>query len=170
MIPTSMSVGKDNRMSINKRELDKENKQKLQDGIIVSQKELIGYAIYEAITCRQYIKVPVSIDYMIRDMNAICESEFEKVTEDFYCKTFKNVNEIERWIKEHLMVLDSFKQLNISEYEFNKKITCESDIRLRCADNRLNDFTDLGAYARNLAHDLLREYLDIDYRSFWEKN
>lgn len=157
-------------MSINKRELDKENKQKLQDGIIVSQKELIGYAIYEAITCRQYIKVPVSIDSMIRDMNAICESEFEKVTEDFYCKTFKNVNEIERWIKEHLMVLDSFKQLNISEYEFNKKITCESDIRLRCADNRLNDFTDLGAYARNLAHDLLREYLDIDYRSFWEKN
>ena len=70
MVPTSMSVGKDNRMSINKRELDKENKQKLQDGIIVSQKELIGYAIYEAITCRQYIKVPVSIDYMIRDMNA----------------------------------------------------------------------------------------------------
>lgn len=170
MVLTTMSVGKGNRMSINKRELDKENKQKLQDGIIVSQKELIGYAIYEAIICRQYIKVPVSIDYMIRDMNVICESEFEKVTEDFYCKTFKNVNEIERWIKEHLMALDSFKQLNISEYEFNNKITCESDIRLRCEDNKLNDFTDLGAYARNLAHDLLREYLDIDYRSFWEKN
>lgn len=157
-------------MSINVKELDQENKMKLQDGIVVSQKELIGYAIYEAVTCRQYAKIPVSIDYMIRDMNVICESEFEKITDNFYCKTFKNVNEIEKWIKEHLMILDSFKQLNISEYEFNKKITCESDIRLSCKDDKLNDFTDLGAYARNLAHDLLRDYLDINFKSFWEKD
>lgn len=157
-------------MSIKKQELDKENKEKLQGGIIISQNELIGYAIYEAITCRQYVKVPISIDYMIRDMKVICESQFKKVTDNFYCKTFKNVNEIEEWIKNNLMVLDSFKELNISEYEFNKKITCESDIRLKCKDDKLDDFTDLGAYARNLAHDLLREYLDIDYRSFWEKN
>jgi len=68
------------------------------------------------------------------------------------------------------MILDSFKQLNISEYEFNKNITCESDIRLSCEDDKLNDFTDLGAYARNLAHDLLRDYLDFNYRSFWEKD
>lgn len=68
------------------------------------------------------------------------------------------------------MILDSFKQLNISEYEFNRNITYESDVRLKCEDDKLNDFTDLGAYARNLAHDLIREYLDINFRSFWEKN
>lgn len=155
-------------MSINKKGLDKENKEKLEQGIVVGQKELIGYAIYEAIVCRNFAKVPISIDYMIRDMNVICESEFEKITNNFYCKTFKNVNEIEKWIKEHLMVLDSFKQLNISDYEFNKNITTESDIRLKCENDKLDDFTDLCAYSRNLAHDLLREYLDINYRSFWE--
>lgn len=157
-------------MSINKKDLDEQNKEKLKEGIIVSQKELIGYAIYEAIVCRQFAKIPISIDYMIRDMNVICESEFERITNNFYCKTFKNVNEIEEWIKSHLMILDSFKQLNISDYEFSKKVTCESDIRLKCKNDKQDDFVDLGAYARNLTHDLLREYLDINYRSFWEES
>lgn len=83
-------------MSISKENLDNENKEKLKNGIVVSQKELIGYAIYEAITCRKYAKIPISIDFMIRDINFICENEFERITDDFYCKTFKNINEIEK--------------------------------------------------------------------------
>lgn len=155
-------------MSIERNGLDKENQEKLKYGIIVSQKELVGYAIYEAITCRQYAKVPISIEYMIRDINYICEEQFEKIGKDYSSKTFKNVNELEKWIKENLMILESFKQLNISDYEFSKNITCESEYRLKCENEMLDDFTDLGAYARNLAHDLLRDYLSINYRSFWE--
>ena len=52
-------------MSLNINNLDEENKEKLKNGIIVSRKQLIGYAIYEAIVCRSFAKIPVSIEYMI---------------------------------------------------------------------------------------------------------
>ncbi len=153
-------------MSLNINNLDSENKQKLENGIIVSKKTLIGYAIYEAIVCRSYPKIPINIDYLIRDLNLICDKFFEKITDDYCCKTFKNIEEIEYFINQEIMCLNSFKELNLSTYEFNVGVNIDNSDRKSCKDKILDDFIDLGAYSRNLAHDLFIDYLDIDYTSF----
>lgn len=153
-------------MSLNKNNLDDENKQKLKDGIIVSKKQLIGYAIYEAIVCRSYAKIPVSIEYMIRDINIVCNKYFEKISDDYCYKSFDTVTDIEDFIKKELMSRDSFKQLNLSSYEFDNDISYDDTNRPNCGNKQLDDFIDLDAYARNLSYDLLVDSFDIDYSSF----
>lgn len=153
-------------MSLNINNLDEENKEKLKNGIIVSRKQLIGYAIYEAIVCRSFAKIPVSIEYMIRDINCVCDKYFERICNDYDCKTFKTLEELETFIKNKLMVLDSFKQLNISSYEFNNSVSYDDEHRLVSGDEKMDDFVDLDAYARNLSYDLLMDNLDINFSSF----
>lgn len=152
-------------MSIYYKILDDENKDKLKYGIIVSDSELISTCIYEAIRCKEFPTIPRNVNFIIRDLNLVIDKEFDEIS-NFKIKTFKTLHELYQWLEKHIKPLESIKQLNISDYEFNMGIDDIDSERITIKDEKLDDFVDIDAYILNIGHDLLLHSLQVDYRSF----
>ena len=90
---------------------------------------------------------------------------FQKATQDTIALIKSN---------NYILILDEVfnvvEQLNISKDEWIKGVRdCESERPKWLGIKEYDDFVDLDAFIGNLAHDLLRDYLDIDYSSFYTK-
>lgn len=157
-------------MSISMYELDEENKNKFCGGIIISSSEFVANVIYEAIRCKSYPTLPRHIHKLVDDVRDIFESECESIGTEYKYKTFENVNELKKWLYENIFPLKEIQQLNITQDEWNKGVRdCESERPKWLGIKEYDDFIDLDAFIGNLANNLIREYLDINYSSFHNK-
>jgi hypothetical protein len=86
---------------------------------------------------------------------------------------FKAYGELANWIKEHIMTIPEIQDLNLTDSEVERGLTVD-DVKdkfvltSRYSDDPdpKDDFIDLGAYARNLVHSLIRENIEINYSTF----
>ena len=147
-------------MSISMYNLDDENKNKFCGGIIVSSHDLVANVMYEAIRCKSFPELP----------RHAFEKDCKSIGDDFKYREFKDVNEIKDWLYKNIFPLQEIQQLNITKDEWIKGVRdCESERPKWLGIKEYDDFVDLDAFIGNLSHDLLRDYLDIDYSSFYTK-
>lgn len=152
-------------MSIELNNLDYENKKKLETGIIVSESDLIGNIVKESVRCKSFPSLAVSLPYIVRDVKLLVKEQFEDVG-GIKMKTFSYLEDLHKWLKTHLMNMDSINQLNVTEYEFEKGVSYSDTTRLKCNIPTKDDFVDIDAFIRNVAHDCFMDYLDINFTSF----
>jgi len=144
--------------------------------IIVNDSNLVANVIYEAIKCKSYPTLPRKIGIIVEKVTEIYKREFEKISDDFYCKEFQSVNELVNWLYETIFVIPEIQELNLSQSEFESGIAVDDTERdpfvftyrysKPCAED--DDFVGLDAFTRNLAHNLVRENVEIDYSSFYK--
>lgn len=157
-------------MSISMYNLDEENKNKFCGGIIVSSHDLVANVMYEAIRCKSFPELPRHAYKLLDDVKEIFEKDCESIGDDFKYRKFKDVNEIKDWLYKNIFPLQEIQQLNITKDEWIKGVRdCESERPKWLGIKEYDDFVDLDAFIGNLSHDLLRDYLDIDYSSFYTK-
>lgn len=157
-------------MALLKENLDKESLKDLEYGIIVSNSNLVSTVIYEAFHCKEFPTTPKGLDILVRDINLICERQFEKVGKNYSSMTFKTLEDLQKWLYKNIYPLESIKLLNISSYEFEIGISCDSITRAKCGDSKQDDFVDLDAFIRNVSHDLLVNRFSINFSSFYNRN
>ena len=157
-------------MAISMYELDEENRERLKGGFIVSSHDFLANVMYEAIRCKSFPELPRHAYKLLDDVKEIFEKDCESMGDDFKYRKFKDVNEIKDWLYKNIFPLQEIQQLNISKDEWIKGVRdCESERPKWLGIKEYDDFIDLDAFIGNLAHDLLRDYLDIDYSSFYKK-
>ena len=157
-------------MAISMYELDEENKERLKGGFIVSSHDFAANVMYEAIRCKSFPELPRHAYKLLDDVKEVFEKDCESIGTEFKYRRFKDVNELKDWLCENIFPLREIQQLNITKDEWIKGARdCESERPKRLGIKEYDDFIDLDAFIRNLAHDLLRDYLDINYSSFYKK-
>jgi len=135
---------------------------------------LVANIIYEAIKCKAYPTLPRKIDAICEKATEIYKREFEKIGGDFYYRAFATYDELLNWLKEHILPIPEIQELNLSKNEFDAGITVDNPDRPAFAFTSRyspaipedDDFMDLDAFIRNLAHDLMRENIEINYSTF----
>ncbi len=141
---------------------------------MVNGASLVANVIYEAIKCKTYPTLPRKIDAIVEKVTALYKRDFERVTSDFYLRQFDTYDELMTWLKENITPIPEIQEMNLSKSEFDAGVTVDSDDRPKyCFTSRYSaavpeddDFVDLGAFTRNLAHDLMRENIEINYSTF----
>jgi len=138
---------------------------------IVNGGDLVANALYEAVKCKMYPTLPRNIDVITEKLTALYKSHFRYVTDDIYMKEFFGYTALLGWIEENVMVIPEIRELNIRQREYDlgeRDADSDRPSFPRKADSFgvEEDFIDLGAFSRNLCHDLIRENIDINYSTF----
>ena len=129
----------------------------------ISNKELIGCVagiIYRMHPYHNPDNLNVIIDQIEKYFNSV-----DKNNNTLKLIDFKDWNEFEKWIKEFLMNIKEFRQLNISKKlkdagvddiddDRNKGIVFIDRHTCKTIDSRYSDFIDLDACIQNIVHEL----------------
>jgi hypothetical protein len=140
----------------------------------ISGGELLAQVIYEAIRCKTWPSLPRKSDIIATKVSELYTREFERISDDFYLKTFETYDELYTWLKEHLLTISEIEEMNLSqkEYEAGVKVADESRDKYVFSSRysppcpRDEDFIDLDAYIRNVCHDLILSCIEIDFSTF----
>jgi lambda repressor-like predicted transcriptional regulator len=135
---------------------------------------LVANVIYEAIRCKTYPTLPRKADIICDKVTFLYKQEFEKMSDDFYYRTFKTEYEIFEWLNKHIKPIQEIQELNLSQREFEKGVTVDDHERDKYVfasrysnpPDIKDDFVDLDAFIRNLQHDLILENINVDYSTF----
>jgi len=100
--------------------------------------------------------------------------EFAAVSDNFWLKEFHSYNELVDWCREKLLAIDEIRELNLTQEEFERGVGVDDEERGEFVfTDRYNppckkkdDFMDLAAFYRNVAHSLILEQIIINFSSF----
>lgn len=145
--------------------------------LVISGSELVGQIVYVGITCKSYPTLPRKLDIIIGRVTALYKEQFTKMHEDFYYKNFDSYQEIINWLTETILPIPEIQELNLSEQEFCAGVTVEDESRdemflmsrYSFAPRESDDFIDLHAFIRNIAQNLIRNMLPINFSTFNEE-
>jgi hypothetical protein len=142
---------------------------------IVTGNKLVANIIYEATIALSLPRLPRNAEIIVEKVREVYRKEFKQSPgSEFHIRTFGNYDELVNWIKEHIMTIPEIRNLNLSDSEVERGVTV-NDVnrgkfyltsRFDGDPDPKDDFIDLGAYARNLAHSLMRENIEINYSTF----
>ena len=155
-------------MSLSQKDLQ------LERPFIINGSELVASVIYQAIKCKNYPTIPRQIGIIIERVRKLYLEDWERFSDDYYCKEFETYNELLTWLEDNIMTIPEIRELNLSEIEFEAGITVDDPKRATYAfTSRYSpappeneDFIDLDAYVRNLCHDLIRHRIVINFSTF----
>jgi hypothetical protein len=140
----------------------------------ISGGELVAQIVYESIKCKTWPTLPRKIDIIVAKVSELYHREFERISDDFYLRTFATYNELRDWLKENILAISEIEEMNLSQTEYEAGIKVGDEDRDKfvfssryspaCPINE--DFVDLDAYVRNVCHDLIRSCIEINYSTF----
>ena len=136
--------------------------------------DLVANVMYQATKCRCYPALPRKADIIFEKVTEIYKAQFEKIGNSFYLRYFPTYDDLFNWLKEYILPIPEIQELNLSRAEYEAGITIDDPERGKYAfcgrgipdPLESEDFIDLDAFIRNLAHDLMRENIDINYSTF----
>lgn len=147
--------------------------------ITVTGHDLLKCCMGQAISCKEYPILPREAEEIINEVTNVCMERFEKVgNAGFYIRRFDDYDDLYGWLRRFILPIPVIQRLNLSQAEINAGIIDVDDNRRSettfvgrgiPATSKDKDFIDLDAYIRNVAHDLIRENIDIDFSSFKSK-
>ena len=144
---------------------------------VVTGRQLAANVIYEAVIAMSLPRLPRDAETILQKVREAYQREFDcPCGDDFYIRTFSTLEELEDWVKAHIMTIPEVRNLNLSHNEVDAGIAVDDPnrgvfvctSRYSKSPDPKDDFVDLGAYARNLTHSLVRENIDINYSTFWK--
>ncbi len=137
--------------------------------ILVTGDSLLTNAIAEAMSCREYYRVPRNVYDIERDICTVIRIMFEG-DETFSFEYFYSYDELHDWLRKFILPFPSIQELNISDKDFEEGEESNDEVRFitrfSAPGFKEDDFVDLGAYIRNLCHRLIKDAIDIHYGSF----
>lgn len=137
---------------------------------IVNGSSLVASVVYEAFQCKTFPTLPRKLDIIVSKVIELYLTEFQKVTYDFHCKDFATYEELFDWLHMHLLQIKEIRELNLSEAEAEAGIDVDGDARIRWTGEGTlpieHDFIDLEAFIRNIAHDIIRSNVNINFSTF----
>jgi len=141
---------------------------------LINNKDLIACVIYQGIVCKTWPTLPRKADIIVQKLTTLCEESFERISDDFYLKEFHSYDDLCGWLKKELLSIFEIEELNLTHTEFEAGVKVHDESRAGyvftdrysppCLSN--DDFIDLDAFYRNVAHDLLRQRLPINFSTF----
>ena len=149
---------------------------KIEWPLLVNNKDVVAYAIFEAMVCKTWVSLPRKADVIVEKLTELCHGEgWEKViTDDFWLREFASYSDLLSWIEDKVMVIPEIREMNLSNEEYARGIGVDDESRGRyvfsdryspaCPQDE--DFVDLDAYSRNLAHDIIRQHILINFSTF----
>lgn len=155
-------------MSLSKKDLN------LNGPFLISNNELIACVIYEAMKCKTHSTIPRKVEVIIDKVRTLYFETFERISDTFYLKSFENYKTLLDWISEYIMTIQEIRELNLSRTEAEAGVGVDDATRGKyvfCSTGSPSplegeDFIDLDAYARNLAHDLIRSCIEVNFSTF----
>jgi hypothetical protein len=145
---------------------------------VVTGRKLVANVIYEAVVAMSLPRLPRDAETIIQKVIEVYRREFScPCGNEFHIRSFATYKELQDWIASYIMTIPEVQNMNLSQNEVDNGITVDDPnrggyvitSRYSKDPDPKDDFIDLGAYANNLAHSLMRENIEIDYSSFSER-
>jgi len=141
---------------------------------LISSHGLVSCVISECITCKTWPTLPRKAEAIVEKLTSLYMEEFEAVSDNFWLKEFRSYNELVDWCREKLLAIDEIRELNLSQEEFERGVGVDDEERGKFVFTdrysppckKKDDFMDLDAFYRNVAHSLILKQIIINFRSF----
>jgi len=142
--------------------------------------DLVAACIYAGIKCKTFPTLPRNANIIAEKVTQLYLREFERVSNDYYCRVFESYSDLCDWLDENLKAIPEIRELNLRQREYDlgyrvDAVDAEESVgvdarpdfpRVYDVFTPEEDFIDVDAYVSYVARVLIRNKLLIKFSTF----
>lgn len=134
---------------------------------VVTDSDFVSEVMKEIFHSREFPLFPRRAPEIVSELTELYTREFTDVGGGHYSKTFATESAIEQWLTDNLLQIPSIQELNLSQNRFDVGIPVDTEFVAvpghDGVDDPAEDYVDLDALVTNIAHNIVRNTVDIDF-------